>query len=151
MLFLKICITLKARALEPEFPIEFLVHGTPVSLQAKRPESRAQWQERVRLASRAVLPEGHWATTGRVSVTMYYFPDAPMRGDIDNIVKPVLDALGRHIYLDDSQVERVVIQKFEPGNIFSFATPSATLAAAMDARKPVLYVRLSENPFEELS
>lgn len=79
------------------------------------------------------------------------FPDAPMQGDIDNIVKHVLDALVKHIYVDDSQVERVVVQKFEPDNIFLFAAPSATLAVAIEGRKPLLYVRLSENPFEELS
>jgi crossover junction endodeoxyribonuclease RusA len=93
----------------------------------------------------------HWATMGRVAVTLFYFPDTPMQGDIDNIVKPILDALGRHIYVDDSQVERVVIQKFEPGNVFLFSAPSAVLANALQIRKPLLYVRLSNNPFEELS
>jgi crossover junction endodeoxyribonuclease RusA len=68
--------TAKERALEPDFPLEFLVRGTPVSLQAKRAESRAKWKERVRMASRVVLPEGHWATTGGVAVTLFYFPDA---------------------------------------------------------------------------
>lgn len=74
-----------------------------------------------------------------------------MQGDIDNIVKLVLDALARHIYMDDSQVERLVVQKFEPGNVFAFASPSAMLGEAMNRRKPLLYVRLSDNPFEELS
>jgi crossover junction endodeoxyribonuclease RusA len=66
-------------------------------------------------------------------------------------VKPVLDALARHIYMDDAQVERVVIQKFEPGNIFLFAAPTEILADALSSRKPLLYVRLSRDPFEELS
>lgn len=113
--------------LEPNFPLEFLVEGTPVSMQAARPESRIEWKERVKAASRAVLPEGHWATKGRIATTLFYFPAAQMEGDVDNIVKLVLDALGRHIYIDDSQVERIVVQKFEPGNIFTFTSPSATL------------------------
>ena len=74
-----------------------------------------------------------------------------MEGDIDNIVKPVLDALGKHIYIDDSQVERVVVQKFEPGNVFPFAAPTTTLADALIRPKPLLCVRLSDNPFEDLS
>jgi len=137
--------------LEPEFPLEFLVQGTPVSLQAKRPASRIEWQARVKAASQAVLPEGHWATTGRIAATLFYFPDSPMEGDIDNIVKPVLNALEKHIYMDDWQVERVVVQKFEPGNVFPFATPSATLEDALTRPKPVLYVRLSDDHFEDLS
>jgi crossover junction endodeoxyribonuclease RusA len=137
--------------LEPEFPIEFLVEGTPVSLQTKRPEAKIEWQERVKVASRSVMPEGHWATRGRVAATLFYFPDTAMQGDIDNIVKPILDALGRHIYVDDSQVERVVVQKFEPGNVFVFSAPSVILGEALNSPKPLLYVRLSDDPFEELS
>ena len=137
--------------MEPDFPVEFVVEGTPISLQAKRAESRTQWKEQVRKASRAVLPEGYWATADRISATLFYFPSGEMQGDIDNIVKPILDALVQHIYVDDSQVERVVVQKFEPARIFVFGAPSVTLARAMDAPKPLLYVRLSKDPFEELS
>jgi crossover junction endodeoxyribonuclease RusA len=74
-----------------------------------------------------------------------------MEGDIDNIVKLVLDAMSHHIYMDDAQVERVVVQKFEPGRVFGFSSPSEVLASAMFATKPVLYIRLSDNPFEDLS
>ena len=74
-----------------------------------------------------------------------------MQGDLDNIIKLVLDALARHIYVDDSQVERIVVQKFEPGNVFAFAAPSATLDEAMKCPKPVLYVRVSTDPTEDLS
>jgi hypothetical protein len=49
-----------------------------------------------------------------------------MPGDVDNIVKPILDVLGRHIYVDDAQVERVVVEKFEPKNVFAFRAPSPT-------------------------
>jgi hypothetical protein len=44
--------------LEPDFPIEFLVAGTPVSLQAKSGPAKEAWKARVRAASMAVLPEG---------------------------------------------------------------------------------------------
>lgn len=135
----------------PHFPVEFIVDGTPVSSQTARAESREQWKARVKEASRPVLPEGHWASEGRISVTLYYFPAAAMRGDVDNIVKYVLDALCEHIYLDDAQVERVVVQKFEPGNVFGFTSPSATLQEALSRPKPVLYIRVSDNPFEDLS
>ena len=37
-----------------------------------------------------------------------------MQGDIDNIVKPVLDALAQHIYIDDAQVERLVYKNSSP-------------------------------------
>lgn len=86
-----------------------------------------------------------------MAVTLYYLPEGRMPGDIDNIVKLVLDALCAHIYLDDAQVERVVVQKFEPGNVFGFSNGSMTIIDAITAPKPVLYVRVSNDPLEELT
>lgn len=134
-----------------QFPLEFLVRGTPVSLQAKRPEARQQWKERVREASNEALPQGHFATDDGIAITLYFLPDGRMQGDIDNIIKPILDALNAHIYMDDTQVERVVVQKFEPGNVFDFKQPSRKLAAALEQEKPVLFVRVTNNPHEDLS
>ena len=137
-------------SVEIEFPLEFLVVGTPVSLQAKRRESVDQWKARIVDASRSTLPEGHFASGNPIAATLFYFPDAEMAGDVDNIVKPVLDALGKHIYVDDRQVQRVLVQKFEPGNVFGFGTPSPKLQDALNRAKPILYIRLSNDPFEDL-
>ena len=84
-------------SVEIEFPLEFLVEGTPLSLQAKRRESIAQWKLRIMEASRPVPPEGHFASDSPLTITMYYFPPAEMAGDLDNIIKPILDALDKHI------------------------------------------------------
>jgi len=138
-------------SVEIEFPIEFLVAGTPVSLSTKRRESLDQWKSRVIDATWPTLPAGHFATKSPIAATLFYFPAAEMAGDIDNIVKPVLDALGKHIYLDDRQVHRVLVQKFEPGNVFGFGAPSPTLQDALNRAKPILYIKLSSNPFEDLA
>lgn len=133
------------------FPIEFIVHGTPVSLQCKRSESRAEWRSRIRNASKTVIPDDHFASDERMAVTLFYLPEEPMQGDIDNIVKPILDSLRQYIYIDDVQVERVVVQKFEPGNLFSFQRPTDTFVKALTGTKPVLFIRVSNDPTEELS
>jgi crossover junction endodeoxyribonuclease RusA len=135
---------------EIEFPLEFIVEGTALSLQAKRRKSINQWKARIRDASRAVLPEGHFATERPLAVTLYYFPPAQM-GDVDNIVKHILDALEKHIYMSDRQIQRVLAQKFEPGNVFAFGSPSPALLEALNRPKPVLYIRLSDDPFEDLT
>jgi Holliday junction resolvase RusA-like endonuclease len=95
---------------EIAFPIELIVRGTPISLQTKRAASRSGWKERVRQAGNTALPDFHFVSDERISVSIFYFPDGDMEGDIDNIVKPMLDALCKHIYLDDRQVERVAVQ-----------------------------------------
>ena len=135
--------------MEPAFPVEFVVQGTPVSLQGSS-DSKRQWKERVKKACTHLLPEGHWATQDEISATLFYFPSDKMQGDVDNIVKMTLDALSKYIYVDDSQVTRVLVQKFEPGKVFSFKAPSAVLLEALNGDKPLLYIRLSKDPFEEL-
>jgi hypothetical protein len=135
----------------PDFPLEFFVPGTPVSSQSDNPKARSEWKERVKAASSANLDPSFWSTLSQLSVTMYYFPAAPMQGDVDNIVKLVLDGMCQHIYVDDHQVERVAAHRFEPGRIFPFSAPSATLTAAILSEKPVLYVRVSDDPVEDLS
>jgi crossover junction endodeoxyribonuclease RusA len=124
--------------LEPEFPLEFVVSGTPMSLGSSA-ESRESWKRVVRDASNVILPEAHWLTDARLAVTLYYFPAEPMEGDIDNIIKPILDSLNRHVYHDDHQVERIVIQKFEPENLFAFAAPSERLTEAIAGETKALH------------
>ncbi len=74
-----------------------------------------------------------------------------MQGDIDNIVKPILDALCKHVYDDDRQVERVWVQKFEPGRVFQFSNPTLMLTEAIQGEKPLLFVRLTDDPTEGLT
>ena len=128
-------------SIEIEFPVEVVLHGVPVSLQASA-QSRERWKERIRSATRAKLPEGWFAAEAPIKVTIFYFPDAPMQGDIDNIVKPILDSLSRFVYVDDVQVERVWVQKFEPGRLFTFRGPSPHLAAAIDTEGPRVYLHV---------
>ena len=133
------------------FPIEFIVAGTPASLQTKRPETRRAWKAHVREASRAALPEGHFSTAVPVAVTLFYFPVSVMQGDIDNIVKPVLDALCQHVYEDDRQVERVWVQKFEPRGDVEFNSPSDVLANAIRGVRPILFIRVTDDLNERLT
>jgi len=130
-------------------PIEFLVRGTAISMQASA-RSRATWKETVRAAGAMVVPAGSWALTERVAVMIYYFPEGKMVGDIDNIIKPILDAMSCFIYVDDGQVERVVVQKFEPDQNFNFSAPTRILADALAAERPSVYIRVSDEPHEDL-
>jgi hypothetical protein len=131
------------------FPFEFYLTGTPLSLQASA-VSKERWKNEVREAARQRVQESvEWAylDEGPVALAIYYFPNTPMVGDIDNIVKPIMDALTGVAYLDDQVVERVVVQRFEPGAEWIFAEPSEQLAAALntiavsDNPMPLVYVR----------
>jgi Holliday junction resolvase RusA-like endonuclease len=72
-----------------------------------------------------------------------------MQGDLDNIVKPILDALSKHIYMDDAQVEKIVVQKFEPQSVYTFRSLTDVLSEALNEERPVVYIRISNLPQEE--
>jgi crossover junction endodeoxyribonuclease RusA len=135
---------------EIEFPIEFLIRGTPVSAQTNSARGRERWKQTVKDACTPALPEQHRLSDARLAATLFYFPDAPMQGDVDNIVKNTLDGMTRHVYFDDGQIERVVVQKFEPGSVYTFNDPSAALLEALEGERPILYVRLSTDIYGDL-
>jgi crossover junction endodeoxyribonuclease RusA len=137
--------------MEIQFPIEFIVSGTPVSHQADRAATKGEWKERVKEASRGTIPQPHFASEERMAITIYNLPAQRMQGDVDNIVKLIIDALAQHIYVNDRQIERVIVQKFEPGNVFAFSAPTEILARALETIKPLVYIRISSDPFEDLS
>jgi crossover junction endodeoxyribonuclease RusA len=74
-----------------------------------------------------------------------------MEGDLDNIVKPILDALSNLIYVDDAQVERILVQRFEPGRIATFSGPSPKLAEAVAKSGPRLYIKVDVPRTEEFA
>lgn len=135
------------------FPLEFHVVGTPLSLQASN-ASKEKWKRTVAMTARQraeLTTELVWLEEAPVAVTIFYFPIAPMAGDIDNIVKPILDALSGQAYTDDKLVERVVSQKFEPDTGWSFGSPTDQLTAALDAissnegPQPIVYIRIDDD------
>ena len=135
------------------FPLEFYLTAVPLSLQASGP-SKERWKDTVAKAARQRSEETVefvWLDDVPVAVTIFYFPTAPMAGDIDNIVKPIMDALKGQAYTDDRRVERVVSQKFEPEVAWSFGSPSSQLTAALDAisaadePQPVVYIRIDDD------
>jgi crossover junction endodeoxyribonuclease RusA len=129
------------------FPLEIFVAATPRSLQAS-PLSKERWKANVRAIARKRIDETvefSWLDQRPLALSIYYFSSAPMEGDVDNIVKPIMDALIGIAYPDDRAVERVLAQKFEPEVDWSFQEPSEILSAALDTDAPVVYVRVDDD------
>lgn len=136
----------------PELPLEFLVLGTPVSFQSGNAKAKQEWKQKVLDGALSVIESGSWAFyENRLSVTLLYFPQEPMAGDLDNIVKLTLDALKPNVFVDDELIDRLIVQRFDPDGTHSFASPSETLVAAMANKDPVLYIKLAEVPLEDIA
>ncbi|WP_017959691.1 RusA family crossover junction endodeoxyribonuclease [Rhizobium leguminosarum] len=133
----------------PDLPFEFKVIGTPVSSQSVLAAARQEWKTKVAEAAAGALPEGSWSfDEARLAVTLFYFPQAAMTGDIDNIVKLTLDAMIPSVYLDDGLVDRVLVQRFDPEAKAAFSNPSDTLVQALGSEGPILYIRVDAVPEE---
>jgi len=68
-----------------------------------------------------------------------------MEGEVDNIVKPIVDGMTKIIYPDDRLLERITIQKFEPGIVSIFRSLTPTLEQATETKPPVLYIRIDDD------
>jgi len=121
---------------------EFIVQGPPVSLNAKKNNALRyqKWIRTVRSAAVAEWPVGKSATDDgsiEVNITNYYTLAPP---DVDNIIKPILDALETVVYLDDEQVKRVTSERFNLHDISKIINPSPLLAAALENYSELLHI-----------
>jgi len=130
------------------FPLEFDLQGTPVSAQSKSARHRESWKSAVAEAARQVVSESCdpcYLELKPLAVTIYVFPAASMAADIDNVVKPILDAMKGVVYVDDRWIERLIVQKFEPNTAREFRSPSERLAAVLASEPPLLYIRVDDD------
>jgi crossover junction endodeoxyribonuclease RusA len=108
--------------LEPDislpFPIEFMIRDTPRSHQSDNSKGKERWKLKVGEIARTrvkMLREFYFLDERPLAATIFYFPPTEMDGDVDNIVKLILDGMVAIIYPDDRLLERIIVQKFEPG------------------------------------
>jgi len=78
--------------------LEFAVKGPPASVNTKgkgphQSKLHSQWRDRVRAAVRAQLPENWGPLSIPVRVEIVYFYVFTIK-NVDNYIKPILDALG---------------------------------------------------------
>jgi len=84
------------------------VLGTPVTSQGSS-DNRRFWQQRVRQAGEAeASAKGLLPSTEEMVLRVAYFYVSDPIGDLDNIVKPIQDALTGIAYADDRQVVDLV-------------------------------------------
>ena len=128
-------------SVEVELPFEVLIAGTPLSLQASA-QSRQNWKERVAAATRERLEGWEWLVQARLTVEIIHFADAPAAADIDNIVKPILDALTGVLFQDDAQIDDLRVRRFTPGGLIAISNPTMMQLDAINSEPPCVYIRV---------
>jgi len=130
------------------FPIEFLIRDTPRSHQSANTKGKERWKRKVgEIAGTHVktLKDFFFIDQRPLAATIFYFPPTVMTGDVDNIVKLIVDGMITIIYPNDQLLERIIVQKFEPGveSVFHSLTP--TLERAVETDPPVIYIRIDDD------
>ncbi|MFO7997013.1 MAG: RusA family crossover junction endodeoxyribonuclease [Dehalococcoidia bacterium] len=82
------------------------VQGHPQSVQGDR-KHLAAYRRRIGEAAREVVP--YPTKSKRIDLEVYFQSQRALRPDVDNILKPILDALKGTVYTDDSQVRSITV------------------------------------------
>jgi Holliday junction resolvase RusA-like endonuclease len=130
------------------FPIEFVIRDTPRSHQSANTKGKQLWKRKVgEIAGTHVktLRDFFFMDQRPLAVTIFYFPPTEMDGDVDNIVKLIVDGMVTIIYPDDRLLERIIVQKFEPGVESVFRSLTPTLEQAVETDPPVIYIRIDDD------
>lgn len=131
------------------FPFEFFLQGTPVSLQTKNRASADRWKARVSTHAKQRIDEicdFYWIEERTLCLTILLFFQDPPPGDIDNLIKPIMDAMCGILYIDDRCIERVVIQRFVTTEFpMELNAPTEQLQSAVETEFPVVYIRIDDD------
>lgn len=145
--------------------IQFALAGPPFSVNnrgggPKQKKNYRTWINAVRAEASRVLAEDHDPVTSDTTVTIaYYYPADKSEyyyRDIDNIIKPILDALGeisvaksgyKSVWIDDSVVNRLLVHRYKLlGPRLGLATivtnAPGVLSDALSRYEAVVYVRI---------
>jgi len=138
--------------LEPDislpFPIEFVIRDTPRSHQSSNAKGKELWKQKVGEHATThvkTLRDFFFIDHRPLAATIFYFPPTEMDGDLDNIVKLIVDGMVTVVYPDDRLLERIVVQKFEPGVESVFRSLTPTLQQVLETDPPVIYIRIDDD------
>lgn len=97
--------------------------------------------------------ELHWdgttpPATEYVQIKVTYFYEA-VSMDVDNIVKPIQDALVGLVYVDDEQVTDIVVRKRHINNAFTSEHMSPVLIEGLTRRNQFLHIVVAIAPNQE--
>jgi Holliday junction resolvase RusA-like endonuclease len=115
-------------------PFSYWVFGRPISTRnddGSKPRALSDWREKVTSALEAAVAiasknRGFEPVQERVEIRVIWLstdPADPTQPDIDNMLKPLIDALNKRVIDDDRQVHRILAEKAQ------INTPPAALDA----------------------
>jgi Holliday junction resolvase RusA-like endonuclease len=123
--------------------LEFVVLGPPVSNQPSNPANLTAWKNTVKDEAQKAWTKA--PLTGRLKTMLINFHKGekpPL--DVDNMSKPVHDAMNNLVYEDDRQIRQTEISHVRIDAPMVIAGVSKILADAIQKGQQFLYVRVED-------
>jgi crossover junction endodeoxyribonuclease RusA len=127
---------------------EFCVHGRPVSAQTGSRRRLMAWQREVRAAAASAWPAGQPPCMVAVELRITHYAEK-LGADMDNLIKPIQDALQGIAYVNDRVVKDVTGNWRNIDAPFRLRYIARPLADAFSDGRPFVHVRLWLAPDEE--
>lgn len=127
----------------PNATFEFLIPQRPVSLQTKKRANLQNWKAFVAAEAAKTWPAGAQPLAGDLRVTLVYLA-ANDPADVDNIIKPIQDALVGMVYEDDFDVCDVDCHRRFLSDPIDVTDLPPILQAGVAQANECVYVRVSD-------
>jgi hypothetical protein len=126
------------------FPVEFVVFGTPVSWRSDNKRRKRKWKQTIVAALEQSTKLALKAPTDEVRVHIrYYYSEGSTVPDLDNLSKPVLDAMSRRVYDDDRQICDLWIDRVDMGRVLSSREAPQIVIDAVNTASDFLYIKVT--------
>jgi Holliday junction resolvase RusA-like endonuclease len=129
--------------------LDVCIHGQRISAQTSRRRALAEWKQKVRSACEAAWPMHQALLDGPVRLRVTYDCEI-LAGDVDNLVKPIQDALQGVVYRDDRQISDVTGRRRMIDDLFRVRYMSPVLAMALSDGRPFVHVEVWPTPDQEV-
>ena len=129
-------------------PFEMIMEQAPVSSQTRRRHRFHEWRQDLESAARQIWGLDTPVTHPIMVTITYFFDDTPV--DVDNIPKPVLDALKGLVFRDDSQVYDLLCRKRDRADNLRFDRPPRNLIHALNNSRQVIHVKVAAIQSQEV-
>ena len=120
--------------------LEFLLPRRPISHQSKDATKRQRWKEFVALTAQAAWGSRAALATPCQLTLVYFCGELP--ADIDNIIKPIQDALVGVVYVDDIYITDVDSHRRPLTATFDSTRLPSLVLPAIATLQECVYVRI---------
>ncbi|SRR5579871_5769095 len=128
--------------------LEFVVAGVPISNQSTGTPALSAWRAAVEAEAKKNWTRAPLTGSLKAVIINFHTGDKPSL-DLDNMSKPILDAMQKIVYDDDRQIRQAELTHVRIDAPFVFVGASKLIVAAVQAGNEFVYVRIEDavDPF----